>query len=87
MWREEVVAYFEKLYRYSHRGAEEIYRGTQSEYPAPAAKLERRISKIKLRIIITGTNSPDRNIIFPYRVIHLNDIKFIVVTYAYCGGI
>jgi hypothetical protein len=89
MWKEEVVAYFETLYRCSPRGAEEIHRVPQSEYPVPATKLESHVSKMQLRIITTGTNLLDRNIIFPYRVILLNNIQFITVTYSYkyCGGI
>lgn len=87
MSKEEVVAYFEILYRYSPTGAVEIYRGPHSEYPVPAAKLELHVSKIQLRIITTGKNLPDRNITFPYRAILLNDIQFIIVTHKFYGGI
>jgi hypothetical protein len=76
MLKEEVVAYFETLHRYSPRGVVEIHRVSHSEYLVPAPKLK-----------TTGKNLPDRNIIFPYRVILLNDIQIVVVTYEYCGGI
>jgi hypothetical protein len=78
--KEEVVAYFETLYRYLPRGAEEIYKEPQSGYPVPTPKVEIPISKIQFRICTTGTNLLDRNIIFPYRIILLRDIQFVVVT-------
>lgn len=87
MSKEDVVAYFEILYRYSPTGAVEIYRVPHSEYPVPAENLEPHVSKIQLRIITTGKNLPDRNITFPCSAVFLNDIQFVIVTHKFHGGI